>query len=189
MERGAAPPQLHPPADGRGEVHHAAAGRGGEEEARSSRAAIRRCSRPRLRRTSSRKCARSSKARYGAKQLYENGLTDSDRARPAAAGRRQPRARHGTPPHRSPARLPQAEAQRARGAPHDRGLQASALGSSVRRQRHRPRRGRRHRRRRPSICAPATSGSTIDKKGYAWTRKTTAAQLVTPRRSRRSRSC
>ena len=65
-----------------------------------------------------------------------------DGARSPAAGRLQPRAGDGTAAHRPPARVPQGAAQHPRRAAHDRGVQASAVGSSVRRQRRRAGGGR-----------------------------------------------
>ena len=68
-------------------------------------------------------------ARYGAKGLYENGLSVQTTLDVRAAGGGQPRARGRAAPHRQAPRLPEAEAQRPRRRPHDRGVPARALGS------------------------------------------------------------
>ena len=117
-------------------------------------------------------------ARYGAKALYQNGLTVQtaldlklqDAANRALdEGIRRVDHIHG---------LPQAAPQRRRREAHRRELQAPALGPPVRGQRHHPGRRRRHRRGRRSIFAPGDYRVPIDKKGFAWTRKTSPSQLV-----------
>ena len=99
--------------------------------------------------------------------------------------RRPTRARRGLRRVDKRARLPQAAAQRDRRRAHARRVQARragtgrcAAGDIV------PAVVTRRRRRRRSSRAPARCAVTIDSKGYAWTRKTTPAQLVTRRRSR-----
>ena len=82
----------------------------------------------RSRRISSRRSARSSRARYGAKQLYENGLSIQTGARRQAAGGGEPRAGRRAAPDRQAARVPQAAPEHARGRPDDRDLQTPALG-------------------------------------------------------------
>ena len=60
-----------------------------------------------------RRGAQGARGRYGAKQLYENGLVHPDRARRPAAGGGQPRARTtGLRRDRQAPRLPQAAPQR-----------------------------------------------------------------------------
>ena len=113
--------------------------------------------------------------RYGAKQLYENGLsiqTALDLQLQEAAterARRRPAAR------RQAARLPQAAPQRQRRGPLDRQVREPALGSSDGRRRHRAGGRDRARGHDRSWRAPARCASTIDRKGYAWTGKTTPA--------------
>ena len=171
MERGDAAPELRPPADGRRGVHHAAAGRGREEEADRPRGEPATQSTP-IAPYFLEEVRKELEGRYGAKQLYENGLTVQTALDLELQDVANRALDDGTPPGRSPARLPQAAAQRPRRAPHDRGVQAPALGSPVRRQRHRPGGRRRHGRVDHPAARRRLSSVTIDKKGFAWTRKT-----------------
>ena len=103
------------------QLHHAAQADGREEEAdRHARRPA--SSRPRSRRTSSRRCARSSK-----RATARSSSTRTACVQTALDLRLQDVANRalddGTAPHRPAPRLPQAEAQRPRRAPHDRGLQ------------------------------------------------------------------
>ena len=110
-------------------------------------------------------------SRYGAKQLYENGLSIQTGARREAAGSRQPRARRRPAAHRQAARLPEAAPQRRRRRAHGRGLPHARWDRTDAGRRHRPgRRAGRRRPRRSSVRAGALR-VTIDKKGFAWTRQ------------------
>ena len=100
--------------------------------------------------------------RYGAKQLYENGLTIQTALDLRLQEVSNRALETGSAANRPSARLPQAAPQHPRRAPHDRGVQASAVGSPVRRQRRRAgrRRGRRCHAHPPARRRPAGSRST-----------------------------
>ena len=98
-------------------------------------------------------------ARYGAKQLYENGLSIQTGARRAAPGSGEPRARRRPAPDRQAPRVPQAAPQRGRRRADDRDLPARALGAADGGRTNRARRRHRRGRRGDSSCAPARSTS------------------------------
>ena len=100
---------------------------------------------------------------YGAKALYESGLsvtTTLDRRCSRSANRA---IEHGLRRDRQAARLPQADAQRRRRQAHDRRLQGRPLAAADRRRRHRPggrRRSRQDRRRTARACGSARTTPT-----------------------------
>ena len=168
------------------EVHHAAAGRRGEEEARRH---ARRSGdavaddRPVLPRGSAQGARRALRRQAALRERPD----DSDGAGSSSAGRLQPRARYGTPPHRPPARLPQGAAQRDRRAAHDRGFKHPRwdrpfavndivpavvvdIGTTA-----------------PSTCAPATSRSRSTRRATRGPGRPPRAARDT-RRSRRSQA-
>ena len=172
--RGAAAPQLRARPDGRRRLHHA--GRGGRRRARS-RSSLRGepPAQPSVAPYFLEEVRKELEARYGAKQLYENGLVDPDGARRPAAGSGQPRAGRRAAAHRQAPGLPQAAAQRRRRRPRRR------RPSSIARWDRPMRDGdvvpavvRIGGRRRRSTRAPGTLRVTIDRKGFAWTAKTAA---------------
>ena len=106
----AAPPQLRARADGRRGLHHRAAGRGRRRRSRSSPPAG-----PHLDAEAPffvEDVRQHLEERFGARQLYENGLVGLHLARPEAAARRRAGARRRAAPARQAARLPQAAQRR-----------------------------------------------------------------------------
>ena len=163
----------------------AAAGRGIEEEAdRGPTPTLQDRHRPR-RRISSKKCARELESRYGAKQLYENGLSIQTAHRPAAPGSRITGAERGAAAHRQAARLPQAadETSSPKGTrsrpsgsragsgrcPPDESFPPSSPALTPRR----------------SSCASDRRESRIDRKGFGWLGQDGADAGPDTRRSRR----
>ena len=119
-------------------------------------------------------------SRYGAKQLYENGLSmqtalDLRLQEAATHG-----ARRGPAADRQAARLPQAAPQRRRRRARDRELPPAALGPADARRRDRS--GRRDR--VDGAVDPAARrqrcASRSTRRAIAWTGKPAPAQLVTP---------
>ena len=126
--RGAAAAQLRADADGGGRLHLAA-------EAEAARARSRSCSGASRSTPASpapyflEDVRKELEARYGAKQLYENGLSIQTALDRHAPGSGQPRPERGPAPDRQAAWLPHAAPQRGGRRTRHRHVQASPLGS------------------------------------------------------------
>ena len=191
---GAAAPQLRARSDGRRGLHHRRGRRRGQGSSRSSRAASRHA-RPASRRTSSKRCASTSRPATARKAALRERPHRAHAARRPAAAHRHARARRRPAPGRQAAHgFRRAAAQRARDGRarstayrHERWLRPMAAGDIVPALVERV--DARARRRDTRACASARLRAELTRKGFQWTRRTHASQVVTARRSRRGRNC